>query len=289
MKIINIIGGLGNQMFQYAFYLAIKDKYHKEKIKISTLAFNGYGKHNNYELDDIFGVYAEKATIKDLYAIAYPYIHYKLWQIGFHMLPYRKTMFKEKVFGRYYYEVFNIHKDCFFDGYWQNAQYFNSIREKILKVFAMKMIDNHNINIAQKLDSTNSVSIHVRRGDFSDNPIYNGICELDYYQKAIDIIRKNALIDKFYIFSNNTEWCRKHLVPLLGYIDYTIIDWNRGRDSYKDMFLMSKCKHNIIANSTFSWWGAWLNQHPDKIVIGPNQWINIENNEFTLPAEWIKI
>lgn len=289
MKIVNVIGGLGNQMFQYAFYLALKNKYANEIIKLNTSAFHNYGKHNCYELDKVFDIDAEYATMKEVSMIAYPYKTYRLWQIGNHLLPQRKTMLKEVIFGRFYKEAFERSGSCFYDGYWQNEKYFTNIRDKIIATFTPKGIDLYNAEWGHQMNSTDSVSIHIRRGDYLKKKPYKGICEVNYYKRAIETILGKTHIDSFYIFTNDLAWCQENIVPLFMGKKYSLIDWNKGGDSYKDLYLMTQCHHNIIANSSFSWWGAWLNQHKGKIVITPKIWINKKNNEFTFPNEWIKL
>lgn len=288
MIIINVIGGLGNQMFQYAFYLALKEKHPSESIKVWTGAFRGYSKHNAFELEDVFRLKVKKASICDMLKISYPYVHYRLWQIGHHILPQRASMFKELIFGDFYPEVFNM-SNCFFDGYWQNEDYFKDMRVDILRKFTFANIDQKNNEIAKEMASCHSASIHIRRGDFLKDPVYQGICSDDYYERAVNYLVRKTNIDKFYIFSNDIEWCKENITRYLCGIKHMYIDWNKGKNSYLDMYLMSKCHHNIIANSSFSWWGAWLNQHSDKIVIGPSKWNNLKDSEFKLPDEWVGI
>ena len=289
MKIVNIIGGLGNQMFQFAFFLALKKRHPKEDIKIYTGTFKGYSKHNAYELDKIFGLNAPQASFLETTKMAYPYLNYKLWQIGNHLLPQRKSMFKEHIFGRFYEEALNKQDRCYYDGYWQNEKYFSDMRLDILMAYSPIDIDEHNIIIGRKLFSTNSVSIHVRHGDYMQKSIYQGICGIDYYQQAISYILRITNAKLFCVFSNDIPWCKEHIIPLLKGTDYIMVDWNTGEKNYLDMYLMSNCRHNIIAHSSFSWWGAWLNQHTDKVIIGPRKWNNIKSSEFQLPHTWIKI
>lgn len=289
MKIVNIIGGLGNQMFQYALYLKLCKKYATEEVRICTNAYNGYGLHNAYELDSVFGINAPRATRWEVGRMAYPFANYRQWQICYHLLPGRRGMFRDKVFGHYYEDVLCQKGDCFFDGYWQNENYFSDIRSEILNVFTPKDMDDRNSSIACRLSSLTSVSIHVRHGDFMKSKYYRDICDISYYEKAIKIIREKVNVDVFCIFSNDIAWCEEHIKPLMGSSECIVVDWNVGSQSYKDMYLMSQCKHNIIANSSFSWWGAWLNQHNDKIVISPRKWNNIKKSEFELSSSWIKI
>ncbi len=289
MKIVNVIGGLGNQMFQFAFYLALKRKFPEEDIKLYTKVYQGYGRHNAYELDRIFGLEAEMATVAETTKLAYPYLNYRLWQIGNHLLPERSTMMKEHIFGHYYGEALTRQGDCYYDGYWQNEKYFADIQMDLLMAYSPIDIDERNITLGRQLASSNSVSIHVRHGDFLKKSIYRGICGLDYYQRAINEIQTKVKVDRFCIFSNDIPWCKEHIIPLLKGKDYLIVDWNTGMRSYLDMYLMSQCRHQIIAHSSFSWWGAWLNQYPSKTVIGPERWNNIKDSEFELPATWLKI
>lgn len=289
MKIVNIIGGLGNQMFQFALYLALREKYPEEDIKICLSAFDGYKLHNAYELDKVFGINVPVASSKEVGSMGYPFSNYCQWQLTNHLLPKRSRMFKDKIFGHYYENVFLQSGDCYYDGYWQNERYFCDIREDILMAYTPIDIDMKNVSVAQRFSHSNSVSIHVRRGDFMKQKMYQGICDIDYYARAIKEINSKADVDVFCIFSNDIAWCKENIIPLLNGKEYVVIDWNTGGNSYLDMYLMSQCRHNIIANSSFSWWGAWLNQHVDKIVIGPKTWINKKNAEFELPATWIEI
>ena len=134
----------------------------------------------------------------------------------------------------------------------------------------------------------NSVSIHVRRGDYLNGYYFETlgkICDIDYYKRAIALINKEVNDPYFYIFSDDPGYVAENL----KIENATYVDFNRGRDSWQDMYLMSQCKHNIIANSTFSWWGAWLNTNLNKIVIAPNRWFaNMDNDEIVLP-EWIRL
>ena len=134
-----------------------------------------------------------------------------------------------------------------------------------------------------------SVGIHVRRGDYLKEKQYLGICELDYYTKAIDIMKEHFVCPSFYIFSNDLEWCREKLEVLTGKENTVYVDWNKGNESYQDMRLMSYCKGLIIANSSFSWWGAFLNQEENKFIVAPKRWKNTKYNlEIQLP-EWTLI
>src|SRR5690606_38192956 len=147
------------------------------------------------------------------------------------------------------------------------------VAEELREHFQFPQItDIKNKELIQHIQQRNSVSLHVRRGDYliASNQHLGSICDNAYYEKAITYINEKTDSPLFVIFSNDIPWCKE----TFNNIDAIFVDWNTGNQSYIDMQLMSLCKHNIIANSSFSWWGAWLNNNPDKIVVSPNKWIN---------------
>ena len=289
MKIVKILGGLGNQMFQYALYISLKHKYHGEDIRIDTSCFHGYPLHNGYELERIFKVEANHVNLYDLLRLAYPYCHYRFWQIGKRLLPKRKTMMIENDNEEYDNSVLNIEGDCYYDGYWQNEKYFIDVKEQLYEIFTPKTIDMRNVSFGEELSTCNSVSLHVRRGDYTTNPLYGGICDEAYYINAIKKMQSQTDIDMYCVFSNDIDWCKKNLPQIIGNKEIKYVDWNTKADSYKDIYLMSCCRHNIVANSSFSWWGAWLNRNSNKVVVCPKKWNNIKNSKFETPEKWLKV
>lgn len=289
MKIVKILGGLGNQMFQYALAVSLKDRFPSESVKIDVSCFRGYHLHNGYELERVFDIKAAHADFAELARMAYPYGHYRLWQIGKRVLPKRRTMTMERADERYDASVLDMAGNMYYDGYWQNEKYFLGVREELLGIFSPEGIDERNRRLADELSSCASVSLHVRRGDYNINPLYGSICTEEYYANAIRKMQSVVDVDIYCMFSNDIDWCRRHLPCIIGNKKVMYVDWNTGMDSYKDMFLMSACRHNIIANSSFSWWGAWLNRHDDKIVMCPRKWNNIKGSKFELPSKWQKV
>lgn len=189
----------------------------------------------------------------------------------------------------YNYEA-NVLKidDGYLDGYWQQEDYFKLIRDELLNDYKFNSVSGIELkNMLDIIEKNESVSIHIRRGDYANSSIYDNIANLEYYNEAINIIKSKVVNPVFFIFSDDIEWVKENMKISNSYI----INFNRGLDSYKDMFLMSKCKHNIIANSTFSWWGAWLNINNNKIVIRPNKFLNTEVDGSTIcNAEgWINV
>lgn len=273
MKVVNIIGGIGNQMFQYAFALALKQKYPNEEVKLDTSHFNGYSLHNGFEIERNFGLQLPIAEGKELRKITYYSPNYKVSRIIRKLLGYRKTEYKEPRLFTFWENALERTGDCYYEGSWQNEKYFKECSDVIRKAFTFKQsLGVKNEELLNAINAKESVSIHVRRGDYLSDPTYQGICDLPYYKNAIHYIKEHIKSPHFYIFSNDAKWCEEFLAPLCE--DYTIIDWNGGVKSWADMQLMSLCKHNIIAHSSFSWWAAWLNNHDYKIVVSPKGWFN---------------
>jgi hypothetical protein len=289
MKIVNILGGLGNQMFEYAMYLALREAHPEEEIKICTKSFGGYGLHNGLEINRIFGVNAPNATISDLIRIAYPFFNYKSWQFMRHFLPFRKSMTRGGLDVPFDYSQVTRSGSTYYEGYWQNENNFKSIRSIVLKAYTFpEMALGKNLELATRLSSCIAVSCHVRRGDYLKEPGMC-VCTESYYKNAIQKIRSLTNPDLFCIFSDDIQWCKDSLTPLLGVADVVFVDWNKGRESFRDMQLMSLCTHNIIANSSFSWWGAWLNQHSNKIVLAPSSWVKGKIENSPISDDWIKV
>lgn len=256
---IIICGGLGNQMFQYAMLLSMRAK--GRTVEKNTVLYTSSCMHNGYMLDDAFGISDNPKS----------YIHniLVLWTrlIRSNRIPF--LLYKEDE-SHFCQDVYSTIKP-YIDGYWINEEYFKNIRDDIRKTFVFRGIDDRNDSIAKQMQKCSSVSLHIRRGDYLNNPMY-AVCDELYYERAIEYIKRKVVSPFFYVFSDDPEWSRNFMKRINA--DYMIMDHNVGRESYKDMFLMSQCKHNIIANSTFSWWGAWLNDNKEKIVVCPNVWIN---------------
>lgn len=285
MKIIRFLGGLGNQMFQYACYKALKTRYPDTKADLSSFRLEQH--HIGYELYHIFNINLDEA-----YALS----------SGIYNTQNRKWIFRKlrrvlNIKGCYHEEqllfkfdpnIFSDNRSGYYYGFWQNEQYFSNISDQIRKDFDFKPeLSKQNTDVLNEIKQENSVSIHVRRGDYVNHPSFGSICEKDYYQNAINTVNQQTDSAKFFIFSNDIQWC----INNLNIKDCVFISGNTGTNSYIDMQLMSNCKHNIIANSSFSWWAAWLNVNPNKIVVGPQKWLNeTQYDTSTLfPDGWIRL
>lgn len=286
-RIVNIIGGLGNQMFQFALYKSLRHLFPNDEILVNLHCFRGYKRHNGYELKRIFNINAPKATLRQIAQVAWPYPNYVLWKYGKHILPARNAMCVE---GKNYdATIFSKLGDCYYDGYWQHEEYFQVVRQEILNSFNFPDLSQRNSIVAQQIKNSNSISIHIRRGDYLLTPKMQGICTLDYYTKAISYAKEKLNPNLYCIFSDDIQWCRQNIQPLIMDEEVLFVDWNKGKESFVDMHLMSMCKHNIIANSSFSWWGAWLNQNENKIVIGPKLWEVSDDIESPMCRNWIRL
>ena len=288
MKIVKFHGGLGNQMFQYCFYeRLLKENY---EVLADTSFFKKVKVHNGLEIEKLFNIklnkidkkmenflFSKNKIIKLKRSILKKINRFKIYT-------YFDTVYDESI-------IIKSNKYSFYEGYWQSEKYFKGIEEKIKKIFIFPQItEEKNLKILENIEKYSSVSIHVRRGDYVGHPQLDGLAPIEYYEKAIEYIKKNINNPKFFIFSNDLLWCKKNLP--LQQNEYEVVEENFGEKSYRDMQLMSLCKHNIIPNSSFSWWGAWLNRNPQKIVIAPERWFTRESKflyEDIIPKEWIKI
>lgn len=260
-KYIFSSGGLGNQMFQYAFYQSLRSSGLNVKFDIGL--FSTISMHNGFELDNVFNIkdyYASKSLFHTLYLRL-------LYKYKPSVLVYKDQCYE------YCKDVYDSNKSVYI-GDWINEKYFKPIENDIRKMYTFKNILHKNEEIAAFMKSENSVSIHIRRGDYMVRPNYC-VCDESYYERAINYILTKIESPIFYIFSDEPIWCTEFMRRFN--VKYFMIDWNRGLDSYQDMYLMSQCRHNIIANSTFSWWGSWLNINNDKVVVAPRKWFRNNN------------
>ena len=198
---------------------------------------------------------------------------------------------KEKYF-HFDPDILSVPNNSYLEGYWASEKYFQDISDVIRKEFILKNTpDAINKAMMKRISSCNSISIHVRRNDYVEDKKTNdfhGVCGLEYYNKAVSMIGKKIKNPTFFVFSDDPEWCKINL-RLDFPTDY--VTHNLGKKDYEDMRLMSACKHNIIANSSFSWWGAWLNNNSNKIVVAPKKWFAdaSTNTADLVPKQWSRI
>lgn len=297
-KIIQLNGGLGNQMFQYAFGYALAKKFGFDVVFDYTFfeEIKKYDESTTREFElGVFNLECPEATQDDLNKIIHSSRQSKfkrfLWEV-FKIKKFKpegNTCLQTKP---YFFDrnLFKNKSYFYYEGYFQNEKYFKNIREDILYLFSLReAFDEKNQSVLDVIKSTNSVSIHIRRGDYvtlESASKFHGTCSMEYYEKAINYIAKRVKNPHFFLFSDDISWVAQNLK--IDY-PYTVIDFNQGK-GYADLELMKNCKHNIIANSSFSWWGAWLNQNLNKIVIAPKKWTaqNVKKCDIVL-RRWKKL
>ena len=292
MVISQIIGGLGNQMFQFAAGRALALE-QGQPLCLDISGFSGYPLHQGFELDRIFDCRVPIATEVEVRAVLGWQFSSSARRIvgrsGFGWL--RRPGFVVEPSFSYWSGLNKVPPDCYLVGYWQSFKYFEKCAAVIREDFsfqAQKVI--HNNAIAKQIIQANAVSIHVRRGDYLHDPrtsAKHGVCSLDYYENAIRHIADRVDSPSFFVFSDDIDWVRENL-QIDAPCQY--VDHNRGASSFLDMYLMSLCQHNIIANSSFSWWGAWLNSNLDKIVLTPKNWFlqDIDTSDL-IPQGWVSV
>ena len=283
--IVCFSGGLGNQMFQYAFYKAQKC-FHKHMIadissykETTAMPFCIDKVFNQIEINKMRCKKDE--IIKSIVELNNPKKY----------LVYKEPTIKEANIKEYDPGLLDV-SGGLFDGYFQTYRFAELVEEQLRDEFRFSIeTDAQLCEISKVIKDDTYVSVHIRRGDYllkkNKEYYYNEICNIDYYIKAIEYIRDRIGKCKLCFFSDDIEWVKKEL----QYDDSIYIE-EKLFDKYEDWFdmlLMSLCKHNIIANSTFSWWGAWLNNNPHKIVIAPKSWINGCEYNNLCPETWIKI
>lgn len=261
MKTVIFLGDLGNQMTTYCLYKEISKKY---DIKAIFTYPN--------QLEKIFNLKINENKDKNIY-------HENNFKLIKKILDFFKIIYRDSRYeGESIEQLVNDKKVYYYCGCWYPVDLIKKNYEEIIQDFIFPIFeDEKNLKIKDKIEETNSISLHIRRGDYLGHTLFGGICGEEYYQNAIGIILNKVKNPVFFIFSNDIEWCKKNLN--IDYPSY-YIDWNKGEESFRDMQLMSLCKHNIIPNSSFSWWGAWLNKNNNKIVIAPKNWINESYENF---------
>jgi hypothetical protein len=293
LVIVKIHGGLGNQMFQYAFYSKLIALGYNAKLDISY--YERFRSFNGFELPKVFNKLDFKFSTEDELARLSNLKQNFFIRLKRKFIP-KKTHYIERIysFDYNYHLIISLLLDSnlYLDGYWQDHRYFNDLRDKIVRGYSFSKLNNCNLELLKNVDGSACVGMHIRRGDKIDIE-GNIILGLDYYKEAIHKIKERIGEQKIklLVFSDDIEWARENLSNLKENISY--VDHNKGEDSFRDMQLMSMCHHNIIGASTFSWWSAYLNQNKNKIVIASSRmfsedYAHLENDYFT-PPDWIKI
>lgn len=272
-------------MFQYAYAKALEHKGYDVKIDIS--GFENYKLHGGYQLD-LFNIDLKLSTNEenDRYIKRSVLLKFSS-KLGFNFS--KKIKEKSLLFDK---NLMSLKMDHYVEGYFQCEKYFKEIRNVLLKQFTLKNdLSNYSKSILKLIKtSKNTCSIHVRRGDFINetNRNIHGICKKEYYERAIEEIQKINIKTKYFVFSDDINWCKENL----KFKDIIFVSNPHVSIPHEDILLMSLCHHNIISNSTFGWWGAWLNQNENSKVIAPKRWFVDDELEkqskFIVCESWLR-
>ncbi len=288
MIISRLYGGMGNQMFQYAYGRMLSKKHNTTfKIYFDDCGF-GWAEHSKHLALNDFNIQAQIATDNDRAEFICDSknkvvrVFHKLKRMikGLHYIGDGNKM------HIYHHHVLNAPNNSYTDGFWQSEIYFKESSDIIRSDFSVKTpLSEYAKNIEQKIKNSNSISIHVRRGDYLEQANNYVICDEHYFYRAFNAIKSEIENPSIFIFSNDTKWAHENLkfdAPTF------IVE---GTKAYEDMHLMSCCKHNISSNSTFGWWGAWLNPNKNKKVVIPANWLHNKNfnTDHYLAEGWMKI
>jgi hypothetical protein len=298
MIVVRLTGGLGNQMFQYALgrHLALKND---TDVVVDTTYFEYIPNNNPHFVKREYALDIFSTDIRIFQPMNWeglPYYSRNLTHRLKHCLKRASKLYR--YCGSY--EIlqegrpftFNKHilksgNNAYLIGYWQNEKYFKDIEQQIKQDFDLKNIWGVDIiQLAHEIENLDSVCLNVRRGDFVNNPVHSFV-GTGYISKAVTYIRSNTDIQRIYIFSDDVEWCTENLrldCPHL-FVPHSYA----GLKFSSYLYLMTKCRHFIIPNSTFGWWAAWLAENPDKMVIAPKQWVNVPGLDASgiIPNGWI--
>lgn len=294
MKIVKLQGGLGNQMFQYAFAKSIGDDVLFDNFWFSW-AEKKYGKtHMVYGMDLLNADlrFATKEQIRECLEESELATKITNIQKVFHIKPLHTKRVYEKVRNRYEPKIQNLKGNAYYDGYFQTPKYFESIKERLIKDFSpRKELTKENKDVLEQIQCTNSVAISTRRGDYVK---LGYALDASYYNSALDEIAKRVENPIFYLFSNDMEWSLKNINIDNKYKIIPCESFDKNCGYVCGLYLMSKVKHNIITNSTYPWWAAWLNNNPTRLTVAPQGWIKspgIVKSTFEdlIPDSWIRI
>ena len=279
------MGGLGNQMFQYAAGKALALHLNTDlKLDDSYLKKDPGGKYTQRHFDlDGFKMSERLISNFEFFKLDSKFTR------GIRRIFKLKSNLLNENGQNYNADFFNSTDNVIVNGYWQSEKYFLKYEEQIRKDLTIKeeLLKGTEEWLA-KISKVNSVSIHVRRGDYISHKhanYFHGVCSIDYYKEAVNLIARSNSDIELFVFSDDIEWCKQNLK-----FEYPIF-YVETKSAYKDLYLMQNCKHNIIANSSFSWWGAWLNRNNAKIVVAPKNWFANDsiNTSDLYPEKWIRL
>lgn len=286
--VVRLIGGLGNQMFQYATARALSLKIGAEVVL--DLSWFGTDPDRGYALAPLsIQAFMANPMVK-------PNQSNSFWarvvrRLGLPRHEGDIPVFSEASF-RYDPRFEILQAPIFLDGYFQSEKYFRQYREQLLKDLCPQTeASSSNARMLDKIRSKGAICLHIRRGDYVSNAAanaYHGMCSLDYYRAGLDIVACNLENPHCFVFSDDPNWVRENFRPA---IPMTLVDINGPDEAHEDLRLMAACSRFVIANSSLSWWGAWLSRADGKMVVAPARWFKTSQNDTRdlLPEDWLKV
>lgn len=294
MKIVKLKGGLGNQMFQYAF-AKLLERHTKEEVKLDFSSYQSL-KQDNVRVPRItkFNISLQAASVDEINKCCV--LRHTGNSLSFR---YKVGIFVEKTINKnYFFELNRSYIDCktvlskkYYDGYWQSYKYINAVADIIENEFVPNYsLSDKSRKMISKLQTEESVFIGVRRGDYTNSQSaikHFGGFSAEYYLNAMDVISKKVKNPVFYVFSNDIEWCKENL----DWSSYNVVyrEPESQTNDFEELMIMSACKHAIIVNSTYHWWGAYLIKNVDKIVCCPEKWFFDDAPIEILPPTWTRV
>lgn len=292
MIAIQLMGGLGNQMFEYAAGLSLAKRNHTT-LKIDLSWFDTLGEDDvkrEYELD-CFNLDQDFVDVKKLFIVSKEPRPTQIVKVALAKASGKAALELYEEGGLNYNKSFEkLSDNTYLSGYFQSEKYFYDIRQEIIKAFSFRSSPGKkSAGIIKLAKNSNSVSLHVRRGDYVTNKdanSFHGLKGIEYYKKAMKVITSKVNTPRYIIFSDEISWCRENLP-----VPKNSIFVEHNSKGAEDLRIMTYCKHNIVANSSFSWWGAWLNENPDKVVIAPRKWFvdsTVDSSDI-IPNTWTRL
>lgn len=285
MIFVKLIGGLGNQLFQYAAGRRLAH-HHQTELKLDISAYETYTLRQ-YALK-YFNIIENIASSKEIQRYHQP--PWKRLADGLKKYS-RRSVIRERTL-RFDPRVLELPDNVCLQGYWASERYFKDIESIVHREFTLRFPMSATAQaITRAITQSNAVSIHIRRGDYAQNEHtreVHGLCPLEYYRTASDLMARQVGNFSLFVFTDDIAWAKEHFI--LPY-PTTFVSGQPGLTDHEELILHSNCQHHIIANSTFSWWGAWLSGNPNKIVIAPKRWFRDPSLSAAdlLPPSWITL
>ncbi len=287
MLIVNVTGGLGNQLFQYAFYEFLK--LNNDNVVLDLSSFQRQSYHYGFELDKVFDLKYDILSKSPT-----PFFYTDNSKIFYRIIHKLFDVFIKKKFDFYGDDSISLIRkekfdfDMYFNGFWQDAYYVQEVKDFKTKILNFRLFDlsKKNKELKEYINNNFCVAVHIRRGDYLNYSYLNEICNKQYYDQAIQYFKNKYNFCSFVFFSDDILWCKEKFKEIKNSI---FVDWNTKDQSYLDLYMMSLCQNNIIANSTFSWWGAYLNNNNEKIVICPKFWNQRTLTNHLICPGWIAL